>query len=228
MSQPLPPTAEYYVPDPGYRPAASGLAIASMVCGIVSVLTFCAWYLAVPAAVVALVLGGVAKGRIKRGEAGGNGMATAGIVCGSVALVLSLLLVAAICLFVYQSRAWTTTVAASATLPPPVVVTPAATPSPTRTAAAHADLTTLSAALRAFESDVGRFPTETEGLAALMARPAGLTAWRSAYTQPVPFDPWGHPYLYHPRSATGGRFDLRSAGPDGRPGTADDVQPTEP
>lgn len=73
-------------PAPAYNPAPAsepgkGLAIASMVCGIVSFFFF-----GLVLSVVALVLGLVAK---NKGYTGG--MATAGVATGSVALGLSLL-----------------------------------------------------------------------------------------------------------------------------------------
>jgi hypothetical protein len=57
-----------------------GMAIASMVCGICSIPFLCIWYLAIPAAIVAVVLGFIARAKAKRGEAAGSGMATAGIL----------------------------------------------------------------------------------------------------------------------------------------------------
>ncbi len=81
--------------NPGYAPAgpkSSGLAVASMVLGIISIVLFCAPYLSFPCAVVALVLGAVARSKISRGEASGSGMAKAGIICGIIALVLTSLL----------------------------------------------------------------------------------------------------------------------------------------
>ncbi len=65
---------------PAYEPG-KGLAIASMVCGIVSFFFF-----GLILSIVALVLGLVAK---NKGYTGG--MATAGVATGSVALGLSLL-----------------------------------------------------------------------------------------------------------------------------------------
>jgi hypothetical protein len=61
-------------------PTTDGGAIAAMVCGIVGLL------LCPPAAIVAIVLGFTAKGRITRsnGHLTGGGMATAGIVLGFV------------------------------------------------------------------------------------------------------------------------------------------------
>jgi hypothetical protein len=78
----------YMSQDPQQRPLPSGLAIASMCCGIGSVVLICLWFLAGPTAIVAVVLGMVAKGQIRRGQAAGGGMATAGVVCGSITLAI--------------------------------------------------------------------------------------------------------------------------------------------
>ena len=70
-----------------------GMAIASMVLGIVSLVTFCAWYVAIPCSIIGLILGVVAKGKVRRGEGGGGGMAMAGMICSIIALALALLII---------------------------------------------------------------------------------------------------------------------------------------
>jgi general secretion pathway protein G len=72
--------------------------------------------------------------------------------------------------------------------------------------------------------DVGRFPTNEEGLNALSAQPAGLKNWRGPYLKRLPEDPWGHPYLYRfPGRHNKNGYDIASAGPDGKPGGGDDL-----
>lgn len=62
----------------------AGLAIASMVLGIVAlVLSCCLWYVSVPCAVVGVILGAVSL----QGNYSGRGMAIAGLVCSIVSLV---------------------------------------------------------------------------------------------------------------------------------------------
>ena len=61
---------------------SKGMAIASMVCGSVSVVICCGEYVSIPLGSIAVVLGVLS---IKKGQ-GGKGMAIAGIVCGGVAL----------------------------------------------------------------------------------------------------------------------------------------------
>jgi hypothetical protein len=87
-----------YQPDymsypPGGAPP-TGLAIASMCCGIVSLVLFCVYAVSIPCAVVAITLGLVAKSQIRRGVASGNGMANAGIICGAISLLILMVLLA--------------------------------------------------------------------------------------------------------------------------------------
>lgn len=65
------------------KPKTNGLAVASMVIALVGlILVYFAWI----AQIVALILGLVAKKRIKETGEGGNGMATAGIVIAAIIL----------------------------------------------------------------------------------------------------------------------------------------------
>lgn len=64
-----------------------GMAIASMILGIVSIVTSCIWYLGIPCAIVGLILGILHN---KKNEK--SGMATAGIVCSIISLVLVILI----------------------------------------------------------------------------------------------------------------------------------------
>ncbi len=78
--------------------------------------------------------------------------------------------------------------------------------------------------LETFRLDVGRFPTQAEGLPVLNQAPteqgAG-TRWRGPYLdQDVPLDPWGNPYLYSLPGANGQPFALYSLGADGKRGGA--------
>jgi len=93
MSQVPPPMG---TPPGGYRPpnagASQGLAIGALVCGILSLIFFCFWFLSVPLGIVAIILAVVAKGKIQRGEAGGEGLAKTGMILGIAGLALSLLI----------------------------------------------------------------------------------------------------------------------------------------
>ena len=48
------------------------------------------------------------------------------------------------------------------------------------------------------------------------------TNWSGPYIERVPEDPWGNQYVYEPQ-ATGMKPRIYSLGPDGAPGTDDDV-----
>lgn len=60
----------------------SGLSIAAMVLGIVSIVIWCAWFISIPCSILALIFGilGVKKP--------GKGMAITGIVTGSIVLAI--------------------------------------------------------------------------------------------------------------------------------------------
>lgn len=80
------------------QPQGKGLAIASMVCGIVSCVFCFAWYIVIPTSIVAIILGIVYK---KKGLK--NGMATAGITCGIVGLSLFILFIVLIFVGVFAT-----------------------------------------------------------------------------------------------------------------------------
>lgn len=84
--------------------------------------------------------------------------------------------------------------------------------------AAQAQIQMLSTALDLFHLDVGRYPTEEEGLKSLVQRPENLSQWSGPYLEKgVPKDPWGRDYLYK-SPGEHGAYDLVSHGADGAPG----------
>jgi general secretion pathway protein G len=66
--------------------------------------------------------------------------------------------------------------------------------------AARTQVRTLEAALGTMRLDVGRYPTDQEGLALLVDRPSEESlraSWRGPYLDDaLPVDPWGKPYRY--------------------------------
>jgi hypothetical protein len=80
--------------SPPTRPLGSGLAIAALVVGILALLTFWTVVGGIVLGLVAIVLGVIALGRVKKGIAAGRGMAIAGVVLGVLGLLLSLAFVA--------------------------------------------------------------------------------------------------------------------------------------
>ena len=75
---------------------------------------------------------------------------------------------------------------------------------------ARASMILLADAIDAYRKREGNLPSSLED--ALKATPKDAPL--------VPSDPWGHRYDY---SVQGEKYSLRSAGPDGRPMTDDDV-----
>jgi general secretion pathway protein G len=88
-----------------------------------------------------------------------------------------------------------------------------------RSQAAAVQVRSLAQALDLYRLDVGRYPTQEQGLAALTARPAGAERWNGPYLDREGglVDPWGHPYGYRiPGRAAA--FDVWSLGADGAEG----------
>jgi general secretion pathway protein G len=92
---------------------------------------------------------------------------------------------------------------------------------------AQAQVKLLRGALETLRLDLGRFPTQEEGLALLAAPPADAALalrWRGPYLDDVvPLDPWSAPYQYSLPGSNGQPFALYSFGADGKlGGEADD------
>lgn len=86
----------------------------------------------------------------------------------------------------------------------------------------------LTQAVKLYELRVGSLPTNAQGLDALLAAPADLSAdekakWDGPYLDKLqlPVDPWNNPYRYCRISAK--EFRIWSRGPDGLSGTRDDI-----
>jgi general secretion pathway protein G len=82
---------------------------------------------------------------------------------------------------------------------------------------ARIQIRSLSSALDLYHLDNGRYPTATEGLGALVQKPATATTWNGPYLSGtlVPNDPWGRPYIYK-FPGQHGTYDIVSLGPEGR------------
>lgn len=68
--------------------------------------------------------------------------------------------------------------------------------------------------LEKFKQDIGRYPTQLEGLQALRYKPDVLQKWNGPYVKDTTFiDVWGEPYVYiYPPIHSGEKFDLYSYG----------------
>jgi general secretion pathway protein G len=84
----------------------------------------------------------------------------------------------------------------------------------------------LSAALETMRLDLGRYPTQEEGLELLLLRPAlnaeNVTVeWRGPYLESaLPVDPWGRAYVYEAPQMDGARPRIGTLGADGKVGGA--------
>jgi general secretion pathway protein G len=94
-----------------------------------------------------------------------------------------------------------------------------------RITAARTQVAQFEVALDAFEIDVGRYPSTSEGLKALVEKPSDAEGWLQAYLKrDVPRDPWGNDYVYkQPGQYNEDGYDLYSLGPDRKQGGGDDI-----
>jgi general secretion pathway protein G len=191
--------------EPSVQPPAAktcGLAIASLVCGLVGPCT------AGLASIAGIILGivGLKKITAGGGAVSGRGLAIAGIIVSVATLIIGLIAIIGIALSI-------------------------ATPmikggvEQAKTTASRAEIANLQNALEVFCMEYGRYPTAEEGLKALVDQPQGITNWRGPYLKNgVPRDPWGNSYMYRvPGQHNPTGFDLYSFGPDGQEGGGDDI-----
>ncbi len=85
--------------------------------------------------------------------------------------------------------------------------------------AAEVSMANLKGAVQLFYIDTGRYPSEAEGLSALLAEPQGVTGWKGPYLDGEADlnDPWGRPFTYA-SPAESAPFSLSTLGRDGQPG----------
>jgi type II secretory pathway pseudopilin PulG len=92
-------------------------------------------------------------------------------------------------------------------------------------ATALANIGQLTAAMSNFQADCGELPVDSQGLNALLADP-GFKGWNGPYAEAsLLVDPWKMAYRYQ---LTKGSYEIRSAGPDKKFNTGDDVVPGKP
>jgi len=90
---------------------------------------------------------------------------------------------------------------------------------------ARIQIDALTASVNFFQMDVGRAPTEQEGLKVLIERPGNEAKWDGPYIQKADSltDPWGRPYLYkHP--GTHRDIEVYTLGSDGKEGGDGDAR----
>ncbi|WP_440877167.1 type II secretion system major pseudopilin GspG [Thalassotalea sp. PLHSN55] len=88
------------------------------------------------------------------------------------------------------------------------------------------DITALENSVSMYKLDNYNYPTTEQGLEALVEEtdiePLPRRFQEGGYVKRLPNDPWGNEYqLLNP--GENGKYDLFSMGPDGEPGTDDDI-----
>ena len=87
-----------------------------------------------------------------------------------------------------------------------------------KTKAAGIQIADNDKSLELFKLDVGRYPTNAEGLQALVTKPASANGWNGPYLKGgLPSDPWGNAYRYA-NPGPGGGIEILSLGADNAPG----------
>lgn len=78
----------------------------------------------------------------------------------------------------------------------------------------------LSGSLDLFSLDIGRYPSQNEGLEILITKTNNMTRWSGPYLKPniIPTDPWGRAYIYKNPGLNGAPYQLQSLGADGQIG----------
>ena len=96
---------------------------------------------------------------------------------------------------------------------------------PTPALKLEADVRVFGTALEEYRHICGTFPTQEQGLAALVAKPTAApvpTPWYQLMSR-LPIDPWGKPYVYViPARRSHQPYDVFSTGAD-RIESADDI-----
>ncbi|HZN61808.1 MAG TPA: type II secretion system major pseudopilin GspG [Planctomycetota bacterium] len=94
--------------------------------------------------------------------------------------------------------------------------------------ATEATMTNVMTALRMYEMDNGRYPTQEQGILALIEKPTSAPEpkkWRKCLeTSVLPKDAWGTEFDYkYPGVKNTDGYDLVSGGPDRQLGNDDDI-----
>jgi general secretion pathway protein G len=94
-----------------------------------------------------------------------------------------------------------------------------------RTQTAKVQIQYVMQGLELFRVDVGRYPTQQEGLAALVDSTPSAPNWNGPYLKKESAiqDPWGNPYLYQ-IPGQHGEVDVYSLGSDKAPGGTGEAQ----
>lgn len=92
------------------------------------------------------------------------------------------------------------------------------------------DVNNIKSAMRMFQVDFDRYPTDEEGVKVLWDKTAiqdeeEQKKWKGYLEEPLPLDRWGHAWVYQQQSDEDeNRYALSSNGPDGQEETDDDIK----
>ena len=181
-------------------PVVSGLAVASLVCGILGFLTIGTTGL------LGVIFGHVSLARIKRAPnvMGGRGLAIAGLVVGYVSMIVAI--------FMFLAAG--------------AIAAMRGVGDQAKLQQAKSDCATLANSLSMYKLNAGTYPTAQQGLRALVEKPVSNPVPRrwTRISAKVPLDPWGNEYRYrYPGGDVPEEPEIFSVGPDGVEGTSDDV-----
>lgn len=95
-------------------------------------------------------------------------------------------------------------------------------PNEARVVAAKQDITSILSALKLYKLDNGRYPSQEQGLKALVEKPSSEPVpmnWKpGGYLEKMPKDPWGHEYMYVKPGLGNAEIDVFTYGADGQSG----------
>ena len=182
-------------------PATSGLAVGSLVCGILGFFT------AGITGIVGVVLGHVSLSKIKKsaGTMGGRGLAIGGLVTGYLSCVVLPVVAMILGGAIFAMRNVGDTA---------------------KRQKVEADFKALGNCIQMYKLNAGYYPTTAQGLKALVEKPTSVPVPRrwTKLIDKVELDPWGNPYDYrYPGSKQVNEFEIFSSGPDGVRYTPDDI-----
>ena len=96
---------------------------------------------------------------------------------------------------------------------------------------AKVQMDNITSSLNLFNLDIGRYPSNNEGLSALIKKPSNMPQWSGPYltNDVIPNDPWNRPYVYIQPGTNGQPYQLKSLGADGAiGGQAEDADISKP
>lgn len=91
-------------------------------------------------------------------------------------------------------------------------------PDEARAVKARQDIRGLESALKLYRLDNYRYPSEAEGLKALVEKPSSAQKWKGPYVESLPADPWDQPYRYRNPGKDGRSIDIFTLGADNQEG----------